>query len=163
MSQQLLDLLVPVAGAAFAILFIAFIFIKSFNDDKKEKAALTEIFRKYGVKTNAKILKFKENKTYGRWIQGKYNFYIEFEYNSPERGTLSCNYILPTNDPKSKNYLNSKEIPVIYIPAYLDYHNEFIDRKEFFAAIAHKLKLGYDCWLVIFADDIKLFTNLTEF
>ena len=50
-----MDLLVPIVGVSFAIVFIAFIFIKSYVDHRKERKIMTEIFAKYGVKTNAKI------------------------------------------------------------------------------------------------------------
>lgn len=156
-----MELVVPVAFAAFGIIFIAFFFIKSFIDIKKEKALMTEIFRKYGVKTNAKILSFKENKTYGRHgIQGKYNYFIEFQFNSIKNGTVTCSYTLPTNNPNSKKYIDS--ISIIYIPAYMDYYMQLISREDFFSSIGHKLNLGYDCWLVIFSEDISLFTNLIE-
>lgn len=157
-----MELIVAVAGAAVGIIFTAFIFIKSFIDNKKEKEMLTEIFKKYGEKTNARILSFKENTTYGRHgIKGKYNYSIKFQYNSAKIGTFTCSYTLPTNNPKSKNY--SDEIPIVYIPAYMDYYNELISRKEFFDSVGHKLDLGNDLWLLIFADDIKLFTNLNDF
>lgn len=161
-DDDLMDLLVPVVGVAFAILFIAFIFIKSFIDNKKDKEILTEIFRKYGVKTNAKIYDFVEHYYYGGYIPGKYNFRIEFQYNSTKCGAGSCYYVLPTNNPKSKEYLKSEEIPIIYIPAHIDYYKGLISRKEFFSYIGHKLNLGDDCWLVIFAEDINSFTNLSE-
>lgn len=156
-----MELLLPIAGVLFGILFIAFIFIKSHADDKKQKAVMTEIFQKYGVKTNAKILNCTENYTYGKYVPGKYNYYIEFQYNSTKAGMISCSCHLPTNNPKSKEY--SGEIPIIFIPAYLDYHNSLIDRKEFFSAIGHKLNLGYDCYLIMFAEDISLFTTLDHF
>ena len=157
-----MELVVSAVGAGFGIIFIAFIFIKSSIDSKKEKALMTEIFHKYGVKTNAKILDFTEHYTYGRFIPGKYNYRIEFQYNSTKCGTSICNYTLPTNNLKSKDYLKSGEIPIIYIPAYIDYVDGLISRKDFFCSIGHKLNLGYDCWLVIFSEDISLFTNLTE-
>ena len=163
MDQDLMDLLVPIVGVSFAIVFIAFIFIKSYVDHRKERKIMTEIFAKYGVKTNAKILDFTEHYTYGRYIPGKYNYRIEFQYNSTKCGASICNYMLPTNNPKSKEYLKSGEIPIIYIPAYIDYDKGIISRKEFFSDIGHKLNLGYDCWLVIFAQDINLFTNINEF
>lgn len=163
MNQDLIDLLVPVSGVAFAALFIAFIFVKSAVDDQKERGILTEIFRKYGVKTSAEILTFKENEVYGRHgIVGKYNYFIKFRYGSTKIGDSECCYTLPTNNPKSKDCLKSGEIPVIYIPAYMDYYNELISREEFFDYIGHKLNLGYDCWLVIFQEDLSLFTNLTD-
>lgn len=158
-----MDLLVPFGGVAFGLLFTAFIFIKSAVDNKKEKEIMTEIFRKYGVKTNAKISDFTENYTYGRYIPGKYNYYIKFQYNSTKCGASSCYYVLPTNNPKSKEYLKREEIPVIYIPAHIDYYKGFITRKEFFNSIGHKLNLGNSCWLVIFAEDISFITNLTDF
>ena len=49
-TDDIMELIVPVARVALAILFIVFVFIKSFSDNKKEKAMLTEIFQKYGVK-----------------------------------------------------------------------------------------------------------------
>lgn len=158
-----MDLVLAIGGTAFCIFFTAFIFIKSYIDDKKQRKIMTEIFLKYGVKTNAKILDFTENYTYGRYIPGKYNYYIKFQYNSTKCGTSTCNYMLPTNNPKSKDYLKSEEIPIIYIPAHIDYYKGLISRKEFFSYIGHKLNLGYDCWLVIFAQDISLFTDLSEF
>ena len=164
MNQDLMDLIVPVVGVAFAVLFIAFIFIKSAFDNKKEKKIFTEIFQKYGVKTNAEILAFKENEVYGRHgIVGKYNYFVKFRYSSAKIGDSECCYMLPTNNSKSKEYLKSEEIPVIHIPAYIDYYNELISREEFFEHIGHKLNLGYDCWLVIFAEDLGLFTNINQF
>ena len=53
-------------------------------------------------------------------------------------------------------------MPIIYIPAYLDYYNELMSLESFFDAIGCRLNLGYDCWLVIFSEDIDLFTNLHE-
>ena len=156
-----MELLVPIVGVAFGLLFTAFIFIKAFIDNKKDKKLMSEIFLKYGVKTDAKILSFKENETYGKHgIQGKYNYFIEFQYNSTKCENITCCYTLPTNNAKSKKY--SDEIPIIYIPAYIDYYKELISRKDFFDSIGHKLNLGNDCWLVIFAEDLSLFTNLAE-
>ena len=156
-----MEIVVSVAFVAFGIIFIAFIFIKSFIDSKKEKTVMTDIFLKHGVKMEAKILSFKENGAYGRHgIQGKYNFSIEFQYSSTKNREITCIYTLTTNNPKSKKYIDS--IPIIFIPAYLDYYMELISREDFFNAIGHKLNLGYDCWLVIFSEDISLFTNLTE-
>ena len=152
-----------VSGIAFCILFTSYIFIRSYIDHKKEKKIMTEIFSKYGVKTNAKIYNFVEHHYYGGFIQGKYNYYIDFEYISTKCGNLSCCYVLPTNNPKSLEYLKSEEIPIIYIPAHIDYYKELISRKEFFSCIGHKLRLGNDQWLVIFAEDISNFTNLKEF
>lgn len=152
-----------IIGLSFWILFVIFIFLKSYIDNRKKRKIMTEIFMKYGVKTNAKISDFTENYTYGRYIPGKYNYYIKFQYNSTKCGTSTCNYMLPTNNPKSKDYLKSEEIPIIYIPAHIDYYKGLISRKEFFSYIGHKLNLGYDCWLVIFAQDISLFTNINEF
>lgn len=71
--------------------------------------------------------------------------------------------MLPTNNPKSLEYLKSEEIPIIYIPAHIDYYKELISRKVFFSCIGHKLRLGNDQWLVIFAEDIRNYTNLKEF
>ena len=148
-----MELAVSLVFVGFGVIFIAFIFIKSFIDNKKEKAVMIEIFRKYGVKTNAKILKCKENKIYGRHnVQGKYNYFIEFQYNSTKFGIVTCNYTLLTNNPNSKKYIDS--IPIIYIPAYMDYYMGLTDREDFFSSIEHKLILGYDCWLVIFSEDI---------
>ncbi len=156
-----MEIIVPIAFAAFGIVLIAFIFIKSHIDSKNEKALMTEIFQKYGVKANAKILSVKENAAYGRHgIQGKYNYRIEFQYNSIKNGVINCTYNLPTNNPRSKRYIDS--IPIIYIPAYLDYYNELMSLESFFDAIGCRLNLGYDCWLVIFSEDIDLFTNLHE-
>ena len=70
-----MELVLAITGTLFGILFIAFIFIKSYNDDKKQKKVMTEIFTKYGRKTNAKILNFTENPTYGKYIPGKYISY----------------------------------------------------------------------------------------
>ena len=152
---------VYVSFAVFGLIFIAYVFIRSYIDNKKEKAVMTEIFRKYGVKTDAKILSAKENQSYGRHgIQGRYNYQIEFQYNSLKGRTMTRTYTLPTNHPDSKKY--TETIPIIYIPAYLDYDTELISRKEFFSSIGHKLRLGYDCRLVIFAEDLSIFTNLTE-
>ena len=151
-----------VSGLSFWILFVIFIFLKSYIDDRKERKILTEIFMKYGVKTNAQIYDFVEHHYYGSFIPGKYNFRIEFQYNSTKCGISTCNYILPTNNPKSKEYLKCDEIPIIYIPAHLDYYNGLISRKEFFSYIGHKLRLGNDQWLVIFAEDLSDFTDLNE-
>lgn len=158
-----MEFILLISGLLFCISFVIFIFLKSYIDNKKEKKLMTEIFMKYGVKTNAKISYFIENHTYGRYIPGKYNYYISFEYNSTKNGTGSCYYVLPTNNSKSKDYLKSGEIPIIYIPAHLDYYNGLISRKEFFNYIGHKLRLGNDQWLVIFAEDISFFTNLDDF
>lgn len=156
-----MELIVSVAFVTFGLIFIAFIFIKSAIDSKKGKALMTEIFRKYGVKTNAKILSFKENESYGRnGIQGKFNFNIEFQYSSKENKTVTCSYTLPTNNSNCKKFIDS--IPIIYIPAYMDYYMGLMKCEEFFSSIGHKLNLGYDCWLVIFSEDISFFTNLTE-
>lgn len=156
-----METVVYIAFFAFSIIFIAFIFIKSFIDSKKERALMTEIFLKYGKKTEAKVLSSKENESYGRnGIIGKYNFCIQFQYNSTKSGMIICSYTLPTNNPNSQKYGDS--IPIIYIPAYLDYYMNLINRKEFFSLIGHDLHLGNDCWLVIFEEDISLFTNLTE-
>lgn len=156
-----MEFVLTIVGVSFGILFIAFIFIKSHIDDKKQKEIMTEIFLKYGVKTNAKILDFTENHTYGKYIPGKYNYHIEFQYNSLKIGSFGCSYHLPTNNPRSKDY--SRDIPIIYIPAYMDYYNDLISSKELFSSIGHKLNLGYDCYLIMFADDISLFTTLDDF
>ena len=89
-----MEFILMVAGACFCVLFIAFIFIKSHNDDKKQKEIMTEIFKKYGVKTNAKILNFTENHTYGKYIPGKYNYHIKFQYISPKIGSLKKQQVL---------------------------------------------------------------------
>lgn len=156
-----MEFILTIAGVCFCILFIAFIFIKSHIDDKKQKEFMTEIFKKYGVKTNAKILNFTENHTYGKYIPGKYNYHIEFQYISPKIGSFECSYHLPTNNPRCKDYI--EEIPIIYIPSYLDYYNNLISSKDLFSSIGHKLNLGYDCYLIMFAEDISLFTTLDDF
>lgn len=156
-----MELVLAITGTLFGILFIAFIFIKSYNDDKKQKKVMTEIFTKYGRKTNAKILNFTKNHTYGKYIPGKYNYYIEFQYLSSKAETLKCSYNLPTNNPNSKKYID--EIPIVYIPAYIDYHKNLISKDELFFSIGHKLNLGYDCYLIMFAEDIGLFTTLSDF
>lgn len=153
-----MEFVLTIAGVSFGILFIAFIFIKSYIDDKKQKKIMAEIFTKYGVKTNAKILNFSENHTYGKYIPGKYNYCIEFHYLSSKAGTLKCSYNLPTNNQNSKKYTD--EIPIIYIPAYIDYHKNLISSKELFSSIGYKLNLGYDCYLIMFAEDIRLFTTV---
>ncbi len=156
-----MKIIVPVAFVAFSIVLIAFIFIKSYIDSKKGKILMTEIFKKYGVKANAKILSVKENKSYGRHgIQGKYNYRVEFQYNSIKNKVINCTYTLPTNNPRSKRCVDL--MPIIYIPAYLDYYKELMSLEDFFDSIGCKLNLGYDCWLVIFSEDINLFTNLHE-
>ncbi len=43
-----MELAVSLVFVGLGILFVAFIFIKSFIDNKKEKAVMTEIFQKYG-------------------------------------------------------------------------------------------------------------------
>ena len=159
-NDDTIELIVPVAAAILAIVFLIFIFLKSFIDNKKEKEILTEIFWKYGMKADAKILSYKENNAYGNHgIKGKYNYNIEFEYSS-RNGTIKCSYTLPTNNPHSKSCIDS--IPIIYIPAYLDYYMELISREDFFKSIGHRINLGNDCWLVLFAEDLNLFTNLNE-
>lgn len=158
-----MEFILLISGLLFCISFVIFIFLKSYIDNKKEKKLMTEIFMKYGVKTNAKIYEFVEHHYYGGFIPGKYNFRLEFQYNSTKNGTGSCYYVLPTNNSKSKDYLKSGEIPIIYIPAHLDYYNGLISRKEFFNYIGHKLRLGNDQWLVIFAEGISFFTNLDDF
>lgn len=158
-----MEFILTIVGVFFVILFIVFIFIKSYIDDKKQKEIMTGIFLKYGMKTktNAKILDFTENHTYGKYILGKYNYHIEFQYNSPKIGSFRCSYHLSTNNSRSKDY--SRDIPIIYIPAYMDYYNELISSKELFSFIGHKLNLGYDCYLIMFAGDISLFTTLDDF
>lgn len=90
-----------ISGLLFFVSFVVFIFLKSYIDDRKKRKILTEIFMKYGVKTNAKIYDFVEHYYYGGYIPGKYNFRIEFQYNSTKCGAGSCYYVLPTNNPKS--------------------------------------------------------------
>ncbi len=164
MAGELMDLIVSVLFVGFGILLVAFIFIKSYIDNKKEKKIVTEIFLKYGVKTTAKIEQFRENSTYGRFgIVGKYNYYISFEYKSVKADDICTQYTLPTNNPKSKEYLENEEIPIIFIPAYLDYQKGLISKGEFFGSIGRKIRLASDVWLVIFADDLSFITNLNEF
>lgn len=156
------DLLVPVVGVVFAVLFAAFIFIKAFIDNKKEKEILTEIFRKYGVKTIARIISYTEHKTYGRTFPAKYIYHIEFQYNSSEIGPVTTYYNLPTNHPGSKAYAD--EIPIVYIPAYLDYDSHLISREELFHSMGCKFNcFGWRSYLVLFEGDLNTFTNLSEF
>lgn len=155
-----MDLIMSVMGVSFFIIFMAFIFIKSYIDDKKRKKVLTEIFMKYGVKTNAKIISLTKHHNYGRYLPGKYNYYIEFQYISSKIGVFECSYHLPTNNPMSLNY--SEEIPIIYIPAYIDYYYNLIDKRELFSCIGHKLTLSYNCNLIMFAEDIDIYTNIVD-
>ena len=144
MDEQIVSL----AAVGFGIAFTAFIFIKCHSDDKKQKAVMTEIFRRYGVKADARVISFKENHCYGKHgILGKYNYEIELTYNSTKGEEITCTYTLATNDPKSKGYTDT--IPVIYIPAYMDYYMELISSKELFEAIGHEVTLGNDCRFVI--------------
>ena len=155
-----MELILTITGVSFCILFIAFIFMKSHIDDKRQKKVMTEIFMKYGVKTNAKILGFTENYTYGKYIPGKYNYHIEFQYISPKIGPFKCSYHLPTNNPRSLDY--SEEIPIIYVPTYMDYYYNLIGSKDLFKSIGYKLNLGYDCYLIMFAEDIDIHTNIVD-
>lgn len=155
-----MEFILLISGLSFCISFVIFIFLKSYIDNRKKRKIMTEIFMKYGVKTNAKIYEFVEHHYYGGFIPGKYNFRIEFQYNSTKYGTGSCYYVLPTNNPQSKEYLKSEEIPIIYIPAHIDYYKGLISRKEFFSYVGHKFNMGDNCWLVIFAEDINIYTNI---
>ena len=160
-DDDLMDLLVPVVGVAFWILFMAFVFIKSFIDNKKDTEILTEIYQKYGVKTNAKILSCTEHKTYGRTIPAKYIYFIKFQYNSTKIGTVTTVYNLPTNHRGSKAYTD--EIPIIYIPAFLEYDSQLISREELFRSIGHKFNcFGPRSYLILFEEDLNTFTNLVE-
>ena len=160
-TDDIMELIVTVARVALAILFIVFVFIKSFSDNKKEKAMLTEIFQKYGVKTNAKILRCTEHETWGRTIPAKYIYSIEFQYNGTKIGTVTTCYNLPTNNPRSKEYI--EETPIMYIPAYVDYNNNLIGRNELLCSIGHKFNcFGLWSYFVMFEEDINIFTNLSK-
>ena len=79
--------IVGLSFGAFGLAFTAFIFIKCSTDDKKQKALMAEIFRRYGVKADAEIKSFRENHSYGRHgIFGKYNYEIEISYKSTKAG-----------------------------------------------------------------------------
>lgn len=88
-----MEFILLISGLLFCISFVIFIFLKSYIDNKKEKKLMTEIFMKYGVKTNAKIYEFVEHHYYGGFIPGKYNFRLEFQYNSTKNWTGSCYYV----------------------------------------------------------------------
>lgn len=59
----------------------------------------------------------------------KESIIIVFQYNSIKNGVINCTYNLPTNNPRSKRYIDS--MPIIYIPAYLDYYNELMSLESF--------------------------------
>lgn len=161
LDDETLEFILTLAAVGFALCFFAFIFIISYIDNKKDKKILTEIFQKYGVKTNARILAFRDYGTSGRGVPSRYVYFIGFQYHSAKVGEASVCYNLHTNHPGSKAYV--EEIPIIYIPAYVDYDNHLISLKELYSALGHKLRYGLRSDLVMFAEDLSVFTNLSEF
>lgn len=145
---------------SFAVLFIVWIFVRSFSDLKKEKAFLTEIYQKYGVKTNAEIIHCRNHVNTIRTMPYKYEVLVKFNYNSPIKGcSCSCQEKILTNNQDCKNYENI--IPIIYIPQYADYANEFVDSKKICSDIGIKVYRYWDK-MIIWAADISTYTNLSE-
>lgn len=146
--------------ASFGILFILWMFCKCYFDNKKDKAIITEIYKKYGVKTTAKIIRCGKHINTQRTMPYKYELLVEFNYNSPIKGCLCpCLAKILTNNPNYKNY--ESFIPIIYIPQYADYVNEFDDSKKLCQNIGINV-YQYSDEMIICTDDINIHTNLSE-
>lgn len=151
----------PIIMVSFGVLFILWMFCKCCFDNKKEKAIITEIYKKYGVKTTAEIIRCGKHINTQRTMPYKYELLVEFNYNSPIKGSFCpCLAKILTNNPDCKNYENS--IPIIYIPQYADYVNEFVDSKKLCKNIGIKV-YQYSDEMIILAEDISIHTNLSEF
>lgn len=150
-----------VISVLFGVVFVAWMFGKCYFDNKKEKSILTEIFKEYGVKTTAKIFRCGKHINTQRTMPYKYELLVEFNYNSNIKGSLCpCLAKVLTNNPNCKNYENF--IPIIYIPQYADYVNEFVDSKKLCQNIGIKV-YQYSDKMIILNDDISIYTNLSEF
>ncbi len=150
--------------AVFAVLFsaafILFIFLKCHYDDKKERKVLTKIYRKYGVKTTAEMIRFHEHDSYGRYpIPCKYEMLISFRYQSPQKGEVTCMTTLWSNHPDLKKYQG--EIPIILIPQFIDYTNELINREELIEQIGCNINV-HVAKLLMFSGDMDMYTDLCE-
>lgn len=147
----------PICMGAFGVAFIVFIFLKSYLDDKKERRVLTEIFQQHGIRTNAKVVGFQEHHTYGRGIPGRFEIDISFRYPSPKIGDSPCTVKLWTNDPACKDYPD--EIPIVYVPPYIDYLYELTDSAELIRQIGQPVNI-YAVRLLLFEKDIARFTDM---
>lgn len=150
-----------VIGVLFGISFTIWIFVKCYSDNKKDKAIITEIYKKYGVKTTAKIIRCGEHINTKRTMPYKYELLVEFNYNSPAKSCLCpCLAKILTNNPACKEYEDF--IRIIYIPQYADYVNEFADSKKLCQNIGIKV-YQYSAEMIIWADEISIYTNLDIF
>lgn len=143
----------------FGIGLIVWIFCKSHIDNQKQKKQLTALYQKYGVRTNAEVIDCRNHVHTERTRHYKYELSVSFEYNSPIKGQICpCLAKILTNHPDCKKY--KKLIPIIYIPQYADYLNEFHYAKEICRDIGINV-YRYD-EMILFADDISFHTNLSE-
>ena len=147
----------PICMGAFGIAFILFLFLKIHLDDKKERRMMSAVFRKHGIRTNAKVVGSQEHSAYGRWIPGKFEIDIHFRYPSPRIGDTPCTVKLWTNDPACKDFPD--EIPIIYVPPYIDYLYELIGREELLQQIGQPINI-YAVRLLLFEKDIAVFTDM---
>ena len=141
-------------------ILVLFIFLKSQYDNKKEQSVLTELYLKYGVKTAAQIVSFREHKTYGRNIPGKYEMWVEIQYHSPNRGEIPTVVHLWTNNDACKEYKGT--IPVLFIPQYVDFLDEKINKRELLEQLGCRINI-YAAKMLMFHDDISTYTNMRDF
>ena len=165
-----LEFCFTIGMALFGVLFIVWMFAKSFSDLKKEKAILTDIYRDYGVKTTAEIIYCRKHINTQRTMPYKYELLVEFSYASLIKKGSSCPCLakILTNNlscKKYENFIPCKNygifIPIVYIPQYADYVNEFADSKKLCQNIGIKV-YQYSDKMIILADDISVYTNLSE-
>lgn len=144
---------------SFAVLFIVWIFCKSHIDNQKQKQQLTELYQKYGIRTNAEIIDCRNHANTARTMHYKYELSVRFEYNSPIKGQIcTCLTKILTNHPDCKTH--DQYVPIIYIPQYADYLNEFAYAKEICRDLGINVYRSDE--MILFADDIGFHTNLKK-
>lgn len=150
----------PVGMALFGIAFIVWIFCKCYFDDREEKAMRTELFRKYGVQTTARVLRCGEHIHTQRTMPYQYELLVAFDYKSPIQGSLCpCLAKVLTNNPNCTNLEHS--VSILYIPQYADFVNGFVGSKKLCQQIGIRVYQHSDK-LIILNDDISIHTNLSE-
>ncbi|MBE6862746.1 MAG: hypothetical protein E7497_07625 [Ruminococcus sp.] len=156
-----MEFLFPIIMGLFGIIFTVWIFCKSYSDNKKQEAILTEIYKQYGVNTTAKVIYCRNHINMSRTMPYKYELKVEFKYHSYiKENTEYCTATIKTNNPSCKTYENS--ILITYIPQYADYLNGFVDSKTLCNNLGFKVNLYSSAEMIILADDIGIYTNLSD-
>lgn len=121
---------------------------------------MTEIILNHGKKATAEIVCISKSCIGQRGKPYRYFIDVRFNYDSAVKGSSVCCATIISYNSKCERYKGS--IPIVYVPQYADYLNEYISYEKLDEETgAHRLEQISE--MILIEDDIRAHTNFKKF